>query len=146
MEESFSTQLEEVSLPFRGLFAVCDINDEIIGAVLLDDECVCTTFTTDGCTVTSCGPFIKKWAKRGQMVLGQDKQHNKVELLVLDINYEPLDFFLAPLLKREGQKTIILSRYEKYRDHVGDIIPETWKNENHLSAVKPQRGTREPRL
>ncbi len=149
MEEDFSIQLERVerlSLPFKGLFAVCDIYSDIIGAVLLDDENVCTTFTTNGCTVTSCGPFIKRWAKRGQMILGQDKRENRVELLVLDINYEPLDFYLTPLLRREDQNTIILSQYEKYRDHVKDIIPEMWKNENHLSAVKPQRGTKEPRL
>ena len=147
MKEDFSIQLESALLPFNGLFAVCNkVNDEILGSVLLDGENVCTTFTTDGSTtVTSCRGFIKKWApRRGPMVLGRDKQGSKVELLCLDENYELLDFYLIPLLKREGQDTVILSQYEKYRDHVRDIIPETWNK--RLSTVKPQRGTKEPRL
>lgn len=147
MEEDFSIILEGALLPFQGLFAVCNkANDKILGAVLLDGENVCTTFTTDdGCTVTSCRGLIKKWApRRGPMVLGRDKQGEKVELLCLDENYEPLEFYLVPLLKREEQKTVILSRYENYRNHVRDIIPGTWNK--RLSAVKPQRGTKEPRL
>lgn len=148
MEEDFSILLEGTLLPFQGLFAVCNkADDKMLGAILLDGENVCTTFTgnDDGCTVTSCKGFIERWApRRGPMVLGRDKQGEKVKLLCLDENYEAINVYLIPLLKREGQDTVILSQYEKYREHVKDVIPKTWNK--RLSAVKPQRGTKEPRL
>lgn len=146
MEEQYSVTLEGRTLPFRGLFGVCDKDkDSILGVVLLDDDMVCTTFTTEGCLVTSIPSIVERWAKRGQFVLGHNGRGKVVELLVLDENYEQVDFYLVPLLKREGQNTIILSQYERYREHVKDIVPEAW-NKQALEAVKPQRGTKGPRL